>query len=125
MAYITTEETKEIRKALKEAFPGWKFSVRREHHSSVRVTILEGPEDFSDILLGRPAMSINHYWLDKYGRHESFFQQIIDIIKDAPAKAPNGRAWYDRSDAMVDYFDIAFYIDLYLGSWEKPYKIRR
>jgi hypothetical protein len=125
MAYITTEETKEIRKALKENFPEWKFSVRREHHSSVRVTILEGPKDFSDILHEHRAMTINHYWLNKYGKHEPFFQKIIDIIKTAPAKATNGRAWYDRSDAMTDYFDIAFYIHLELGRWEKPYKIRR
>ena len=32
------------------------------------------------------------------------------------AKAEGGRAWYDNSDAMIDYFDTAFYVSINVGS---------
>ena len=32
-----------------------------------------------------------------------------------------GNKWYDKSDAMVDYFDTAYYIDINIGKWNKPY----
>ena len=30
--------------------------------------------------------------------------------------------WHDDSDVMSDYFDIAFYYNISVGSWDKPYK---
>ena len=49
MAYISTNEVKEVRKALKEKFgKNLKFSVTRDHHSSVSVSIMEGVVDFFD-----------------------------------------------------------------------------
>jgi len=49
MAYISTNEVKEVRKALKEKFgKNLKFSVTRDHHSSVSVSIMEGNIDFFD-----------------------------------------------------------------------------
>ena len=32
-----------------------------------------------------------------------------------------GNKWYDKSDAMVDYFDTAYYVDINIGKWNKPY----
>ena len=32
-----------------------------------------------------------------------------------------GNKWYDTSDAMVDYFDTAYYVDINIGKWNKPY----
>ena len=41
MAYISTDEVKEVRKALKERFKNkLKFSVRREHYSSLAVSLI-------------------------------------------------------------------------------------
>jgi dipeptide/tripeptide permease len=31
--------------------------------------------------------------------------------------------WYDKSDAQVDYFNTAYYYDVNVGSWNKPYKL--
>jgi hypothetical protein len=33
-----------------------------------------------------------------------------------------GDKWYDRSDAMTDYFDTAYYIDIQAGDWAVPYE---
>ena len=124
MAYIKTEEVREIRNALKEEFgPDLKFGVKKQHYSSVTVTIKKGNVDFSDIMCeGDRSISVNQYHLGQYGRHAMLFDSIVDVIKKAPGKAEGGREWYDESDAMVDYFNTAFYFNLEVGSWNKPYE---
>lgn len=123
MAFIKTEEVAQIRKELKEAFPQLKFGVRKRHHSSVDVTIKAGTVDFSDILDDNGYSQVNQYWLteDRVGKHVKLFEKIIDIIKTAPAKVPGGRAWFDESDSMTDYFHTAFYFSINVGAWNKPY----
>ena len=123
MAYIKTEEVAQIRKELKEAFPQLKFGVRKHHHSSVDVTIKAGTVDFSDILDDNGYSQVNQYWLTeaRVGKHVKLFEKIIDIIKTAPAKVPGGRAWFDESDSMTDYFHTAFYFSINVGAWNKPY----
>jgi hypothetical protein len=32
-----------------------------------------------------------------------------------------GSEWYDRSDVQTDYFDTAYYMDVNVGQWNKPY----
>ena len=93
MSYISTEDVKKIRVALKNEFgKKLKFGVRKSAGGhSVGVTIKSGTVDFSD--------------------------KIVEIIKTAPSKK-----WYNNSDAMIDYFDVAFYFDLNVGDWDNPYK---
>jgi hypothetical protein len=31
--------------------------------------------------------------------------------------------WFDKSDAQVDYFHTAYYIDVNIGKWNKPYQV--
>jgi len=129
MAYITTTEVREIRNALKEAFPKLKFGVKKEHYSSVKVTIKKGNVDFSDIMRDKtngetPGYAdVNHYHLYQYGEHTALFEKIDNIIKKAPADAEGGREWYDKSDAMYDHFDTAFYYNISVGTWNKPYEL--
>lgn len=120
MAYIRAEEVKAIRDTLKSAFPKFKFGVRKNSYgSTVQVTVKQGPKDFGDILQNGHAQ-INHYWLGNYGRHQNFFEDIVKIIKTAPAQA-GGREWFDDSDAMTDYFHTAYYLSIEVGEYNKPY----
>jgi hypothetical protein len=124
MAYIKTEEVAAIRNELKKRFghTGLKFGVRKQHHSSVHVTIKAGPIDFSDIYRdGDQYAQVNIYHLQNYGQHQPLFEEIEKIIKTAPALAEGGREWFDKSDIMTDYFHTAFYINLDVGSYDKPY----
>jgi len=121
MAYIKTEEVAAIRGQLKEKFKGLKFSVRKQHHSSVIVTIKAGNVDFSDILDDSGYAQINQYWLNRTGKHEHLFEEIYKVIKTAPASVEGGREWFDDSDSMTDYFHTAFYMSVNVGSWDKPY----
>ena len=121
MAYITAQETAQIRKSLKATFPQFKFKVNMSSgHHGVNVIILAGPTDFSDILLfdGKKVnnVNINEFHLYHYKQHEPFLKQVVDIIKTA-----SDNKWYDRSDSMTDYFDTAFYIHLSIGDWQSDY----
>ena len=124
MAYINAEDVKAIRKELKAAFPKFKFGVRKSTSGMrVDVTVKQGPTDFSDIMRGDGYAQINPYHTGMYGEHSKFFEQVLDIIKTAPMRGEgyNKDGWYDRSDAMTDYFDTAYYMSLNVGDYAKPY----
>ena len=134
MAYVTTAEVSAIRKALKAKYPNMKFSVRNRDHTSVDVSIMKSDIDFSDILVvpcgnygsdetkAVDNVSVNHYYPDNYGKFADLFKGILEIIKKAPGTVEGGREWFDKSDSMSDYFHTAFYIDLSIGKWDKPYE---
>ena len=63
MAFINKENVKQIREALKKEFPEIKFSVRKENFSSVYVSILKSPYDFSDLPFFRQDSytNVNHF----------------------------------------------------------------
>jgi len=124
MAYINAEDVKAIRKELKEAFPKFKFGVRKTNSGMrVDVTVKQGPTDFSDIFRHDRYAQINPYHTGMYGEHSKFFEQVLDIMKTAPMRGNgyNKEGWYDRSDAMTDYFDTAYYMSLNVGDFNKPY----
>ena len=132
MAYITTAEVKEIRTALKEEFgKKFKFSVsKRSGGIAVTVAIMSGDVDLSSLWASKNEgdygfgyTNINSYHItDKnYGDKVELFKKIDNIIKTAPAKAFGGRAYFDHSDSQTDYFHTAFYYDIEVGKWDKPY----
>jgi hypothetical protein len=123
MAYIGAQDVKAIRDELKATFPNFKFGVRKGYAgSSVDVTIKQGPVDFAEVFKGelKAYAQINEFYLSWYGKYETFFEQVLNIIKTAPSNA-GGRAWFDKSDSQTDYFHIAYYIHLNVGEWNAPY----
>ena len=136
MAYITAQEVKAIREELKANLPQFKFGVRKGSGSlSVDVTVKQGPVDFiknynetvsqrpGEFRNGMPAersLQINQFWFQDHftGEAKVVIEKVLQIIKTAPA-----RKWYDKSDAMTDYFDTAFYIHLEVGAWNQPYAV--
>ena len=34
-----------------------------------------------------------------------------------------GTKWYNNTDAQIDYFDIAYYVYVNIGQWDKEYKV--
>lgn len=121
MAYISTSDVKMIREALKAEFPKHRFSVTKESGGlSVGVAVIKGPEDLlgdlGETWDGAGYQQINHYHTGQYGEHQGFFDKVVQVIKTAPS-----RKWYDNSDAMIDYFDTAFYMSVSVGKYGKPY----
>ena len=130
MAYITTQEVKSIREALKaDVGKNFKFGVRRQHGSSVDITVKSGiaPLDTwetenarGDKIACNGHFQVNHYHTHFYGEFQGFFDRISEIAHTAPGLA-GGREYYDNSDAMTDYFDTAYYVHISVGEWNKPY----
>jgi hypothetical protein len=131
MAHITAADVAAIRKELKEAFPKWKFSARKGSGSlSVDVTILKGTVDFSEGFQnsynGRKHCQVNQYWIDNHwsqAEARAALKKVNEIMHNAPGRADVLRKFYDRSDAMTDYFDTAFYTHLSIGEWDRDYEL--
>jgi len=128
MAYISAENTKQIRNALKEVFKdtGIKFGVKKFGHSSVTVTLLEGP-DFPTAreycqrgcTNGLGYYDCNPYWYRKnmLSIEADIIEKVIEVIK-----LGSSRKYFDESDAQTDYFFKAFYFDITIGKFGKPYR---
>ena len=121
MAYIGKEDVAAIRSELKQAFPNWKFSVRKGAGSlSVDVTIQQGTANFE----GKSYTQVNQYWIDSHWTNAEdamVLKKISEIMHNAPGRA-GGKVFFDESDAMTDYFHTAFYTHLSIGSWDRAYE---
>lgn len=121
MAYITAEDVKAIRVELKAAFPKWKFSVRKDNNLAVAVTIKQGTCSFE----GKQHAQVNQYYIDSHwtdAEDQMALTRINEIMHNAPGRANAQRKFYDNTDAMIDYFDTAFYTHLQIGGWNKEYQ---
>lgn len=120
MAYISATDVKAIRTELKQAFPKWKFAVRKGSGSlSVDVNILQGTASFE----GKDYAQVNQYWIDSHwtdAEDRAVLNRINEIMHNAPGRA-GGKVFFDESDAMTDYFHTAFYTHLSIGQWDKKY----
>lgn len=121
MAYISIDEVKAVREQLKKEFPEFRFSVRRRDAMAIDVSVMKGPTDFSDLGLRAGYSPINEHTIDKYP-HAEFLGRVIEIMKKAPGTVEGGQEYYNNSDVMSDYFDYAYFMDLSIGKWNKPYK---
>ena len=118
MAYISTENVKVKRNQLKKEFPskdGWKLSVTNDHHSTIMVSILEGPINMIEGDSGYEQ--VNHYWIDDhYGSRpevKNILTRILEIISSDQMTVV-----YDS-----DYGSIPnFYCRINIGRWDRPYK---
>jgi hypothetical protein len=120
MAYISKEDVQAIRAELKQAFPKWKFSVRKGSGSlSVDVNIMQGTCAFE----GNEYAQVNNYWIKDHWKDaddQAALLKIDEIMHNAPGRA-GGRVYFDESDAMTDYFHTAFYTHMQIGSWDRKY----
>lgn len=113
------EITQKVRCFIKENFPILKFSVTRDRNSIV-VSLMEANfNPFTDEnRLKKGYEQLNHTYLQTENRindrAKEVFQRIYEYMKSYN---------YDDSDAMIDYFNSNFYINLHIGKWDKPFKI--
>jgi hypothetical protein len=138
MAYMNQERKAKIAQALKPVLAkyGVKGTLSVRNHSSIVLTLKSGKIDFienfiktdADSYIGRKmdqkqidylrknqAMDVNPYWFQDHFTSvaKSFLTEAFNALKAAD--------WYDESDAMTDYFNTAYYVDLNVGKWNKPY----
>ena len=118
MAFISQQDKKDLAPAIKAVLKtyGMKGSISINHHSSLVVTVQSGVLDFTDHFShGDGYIQVNTYHIDSWysGTIKRFLQDLL--------KAMKGTKWYNNSDAMTDYFDTGYYMDINIGKWNKPY----
>jgi len=137
MAYMDQTRKAKITKALKPILAKYKVkgSLSVRNHSTIVLTLKSGAIDFignSNRVCGndfyqvqrgfKPTTSgydqVNPYWFqDHYdGKAKAFLTEAFKALKSAD--------WYDESNAMIDYFNIAYYVDINIGKWDKPYIVQ-
>jgi hypothetical protein len=117
MPYISTQEVAEKRKAIKEAFPNWKFSIVREHYSSLNVCIMEADINLlDDENMERGYQGVNQFYIKDHfqGEVKEKLQQIYDIMREGNRII--------SEDA--DYGSIpSFYTNISIGKWDKRFMV--
>jgi len=117
MAYVSKETKKELAPAIKKVLAeyGVKGTIKVNNYSTLVVTLrkipagLFTPKEIAD--------GVNVYWIEDHftGTAKKFLTELLAAMK--------GTNWYDRTDAMIDYFDCAWYNDIKIGEWNKPVEI--
>lgn len=59
-------------------------------------------------------IKINSYWYDT-----TFSGTALECIKKIMNVLNEGN--HDNSDIQTDFFDVGWYVDVYIGSYDKPY----
>ena len=123
MPYITKDQVKAKRAALKAALPAYKLSVTTEHYSGIKVAIMAGPTDF-----GTEYQQLNpyiNYREERYNRDTDQYesnppiQDILDIVMPILNEG-KGEGFEDS-----DYGHVPdYYTWVHIGKWDKPYQIK-
>lgn len=103
---------------LKETYPKYKFSVRRENYNSIYVKLMSADFEAFTKESGKIHDSINHYNIkrnkDLTDRAKEVMMNVCDFVMSYN---------FDDSDPMTDYFCTNFYLTLGIGSYKTPYKV--
>jgi len=121
MPYITKDQVKAKRAALKAALPAYKLSVTTEHYSGIKVAIMAGPTDF-----GTEYTQLNPYINYREERYNSStgqmdsnppIQAVLDIVMPILNEG-KGEGFQDS-----DYGHVPdYYTWVHIGKWDKPYQ---
>jgi len=134
VAYMNQEKKQKIVTAMKPVMRkyGIKGTFKCDRYS-ITFRIREGSVDFIGDMKGEQHgrtidkagmrtsynLDINPYW---YHEHfDGVTKQMLDEVMDAMMAAD----YYDRSDIQTDYFDTAYYYNVKVGSWDKPYTLTK
>ena len=128
MAYISKEQVAEKTiklKALNKQY-GVKASFSGSNSSSINLTIHSGSINFFEYLVPEIKrqctedefnLQLNHYYLSDW------FEDSIALDYLLKAYSIMLEGHYNNSDIQSDYFDVAWYIHIRIGKWDKPYKV--
>lgn len=136
MAYVNEETITKARAALKALNKeyGVKATLSGKGSLCLNLTIAEGKLDFignycenvktkriqhdtqavTDWVQIKGNVSVNQYYLDN-----SFSGIALEYLEKA--KAIMLVDHWDKSDIQSDYFNCAYYVDMRVGRWNKPY----
>jgi hypothetical protein len=124
MAYMNQEKKAVIAAKLKPVLKkyGVKGTLSVRNHMSIVLNVKAGKIDFFEDYGDREdarkfGIQVNPYWFQDHftGKSKKFLEEAFAALKSA--------GYYNNSDAQIDYFDTAYYYDINIGKWNKPYAL--
>lgn len=122
MAYVSKEAKATIAQNLKPVLAryGVKATLAVSMGRTIVLNIRSGAIDFLAQTSANTRgghIGVNPYWF-----RDHFTGEALAFLTDAMA-ALQSAGWYDRTDMMTDCFDTAYYVEINVGTWEKPYQL--
>jgi len=129
MAYMNQEKKAAIAPKVKAICKkyGITGSLSVNNHSTLVLNIKGGKLDFisnynkvvkenNRDYPAKDSVDVNTYWYQYHfdGKCKEFLVDVISAMMDGN---------HNRSDAMSDYFDVGWYINVKIGKWDKPYQL--
>lgn len=142
MAFMNQEKKKELAPGIKAVLKkyGMKGSISVRHHSTLIVKIKSGkldiiensientdvdnnpfysPEDMQQIVERKRKegfIGVNYFHIDTH-----YSGEVAEFLKELKSAMMKGN--HDNSDIMTDYHDVGWYIEIEVGSYNKPYQL--
>jgi hypothetical protein len=125
MAYMSQEKKAKIAPVIKAICKkyGVKASLAVNNHSTLVLNVKSGSIDFikdygDEESAAKFGIQVNpyHYKSHFTGKSVKFLSEVIPAMNTGN---------HDRSDAMIDYFDVGWYVDVNIGKWNKPYVLEK
>ena len=140
MAYFNQERKKERAPAINAILKkyGVKGSLAVRNHSTFVLNVKSGSIDFIenfiqtdmdkpyakkmsqdqiDYIRNNKSLDVNPYWFQEHysGEAKQFLTEVF---------AAMNKGNHDNSDIQTDYFDVGWYVDVNIGTWNKPYIVQ-
>ena len=135
MAYVSQELKSKLSPAIKAVCKkyGIKASIAVRNHMTLALNVKSGKIDFignSNRVCGadfyqvaqgfKPNTTgydqVNPYHFQSHydGDAKAFLSEVLAVMNDGN---------WDKSDIQTDYFNVGWYVDVNIGSWNKPYSV--
>ena len=135
MAYVSQELKSKLSTAIKAVCKkyGVKASIAVRNHMTLALNVKSGKIDFignSNRVCGadfyqvqrgfKPNTTgydqVNPYHFQNHydGDARAFLSEVLAVMNDGN---------WDKSDIQTDYFNVGWYVDVNIGSWNKPYSV--
>lgn len=136
MAYMSQELKAKIAPNVKAILKKYKLkgSLSVNNHSSLVLTIREGAIDFAENFntaaakREHPGQPINrakgHIDVNTYHYQSQYSGKALKCLEEVMS-AMKGDTWFDKSDSMIDYFHVAYYLNINIGKWNKDYIVTK
>jgi hypothetical protein len=132
MAYVSQELKAKLAPTVKAVLKKYKMkgSLAVRNHSTLVCNVKSGPIDIISNMFDKAVKEPGtHYnrnpvkptYIDVNPYHiaNSYTGKAQKFLLELKAAMDNGN--HDNSDIQTDYFDVGWYVDINVGSWDKPY----
>jgi len=132
MAFVSKDNKATIAANIKPVLKkyGIKATLAVRDHRTIVLNVKSGPIDFIENYLAKVSVTcadehglrehryinVNPYWFQEHftGTAKKFLTEAVAALKSA--------GWYDESDSLAADPADAYYVDVNIGKWNKPYE---